>query len=305
MMRKRLIKLTASIFALCGLSLIAAGCAAISPVGDLAQSPADLKTQIVEPDDVADMQYICRINNGDIIAAAGPVPADAKKSGIYLEPGDSSVCASTLEAAKPDEPLAPRDRPAGLENEIRERLARKIVGMKQGESRVIELTADMIPAPDENSGFSRLATTRNRPKEIRVPVEQFKSRYGRDARVGEILPLDPAFTARVESVTEQEVITRVIPVPDKEVKTPFGRARVREEVEAFYVDTDAKEGTLVRLGPLTGRIVSVTDKMITIDNRHPFGYETLTCDVTITGVTKAGDSKIEEKKAECKTCGEK
>ena len=300
MMRKRLIKLTTSIFALCGLSLIAAGCAAISPAGDLAQSPADLKTQIVEPGDVADIQYICRINNGDIIAGAGPVPADAKKSGIYLEPGDSS--ASPLEAVKPDEPLAPRVRPAGLENEIRERLARKIAGMKEGESRVIELTADMIPAPDEKSGFSRLAATRKRPKEIRVPREQFKNRHGRDARVGEVLPLDPAFTARVESVTEQEVVTRVVPVPGKEVKTPFGIARVREEAEAFYVDTDAKEGTLVRLGPLTGRIVSVTDKMITIDNRHPFGYETLTCDVTITGVTKAGDSKIEEKKAECKTC---
>jgi len=78
MMRKRLIKLTAGIFALCGLSLIAAGCAAVSPVGDLAQSPADLKTQIVEPGDVADIRYICRINNGDIIAGAGPVPDDAK-----------------------------------------------------------------------------------------------------------------------------------------------------------------------------------------------------------------------------------
>lgn len=297
-------KMTWGATALCALTLFASGCAGVKPakVETPAMSATEIK-QIVEPGDVADIQYICRINNGDIIAGAGPVPADAKKSGIYLEPRDST--ASPLEAVKPDEPLAPRVRPIGLENEIRERLARKIVGMKEDESRVIELTADMIPAPDEKSGFSRLATARKRPKEIRMPVEQFKSRYGRDARVGEILPLDPAFTTRVESITEQEVVTRVIPVPGGEVKTPFGIAHVREEGDAFYVDTDAKEGTLVRLGPLTGRIVSVTDKMITIDNRHPFGYETLTCDATITAVTKVGDSKIEEKKAECKTCGEK
>jgi len=173
MMRKRLIKLTAGIFALCGLSLIAAGCAAVSPVGDLAQSPADLKTQIVEPGDVADIRYICRINNGDIIAGAGPVPDDAKKSDIYLEPGDAG--ASSLEAVKPDEPLAPRVRPTGLENEIRERLARKIVGMKEDESRVIELTADMIPARMKNPVSPDLRSPASDPRKSGRPKSSLKA----------------------------------------------------------------------------------------------------------------------------------
>jgi len=299
-MRKRLIKLTTSIFALCGLSLIAAGCAAISPAGDLAQSRAAAKTRIVQEGDVADIRYVCRLKNGEIIAAAGAIPDGEKKADIFIAPRDPG--AIPVPAVRPDEPLPSRVRPKGLEIEIRERLARKVTGMKEGETRAVELTAEMIPAPDEKSGFARLTKTRARPREMKLSRQEFKSRYQKDAEAGQILAIDPAFTGRVESVTDQEAVIRVSPIPGGEVKSPFGWERIREEADGYKAEIDAREGALVRLGPLTGRITGVTDKVITIDNRHPFGYEALDCDVTIAGLYKAGEPGTEAKKTECKTC---
>jgi FKBP-type peptidyl-prolyl cis-trans isomerase 2 len=303
MMKKHLIKLISSMFALGGLSLIAAACAAISPVGDTAQIPAVIQTRIVQEGDVADINYICRLKNGEIIAASGSIPASEKKSDIFAEtkmPG-----ALTLQALKPDEPIPGRKRPTGLENEIKERLARKVTGMQEGETGAVELTAEMIPAPDEKSGFAHLTKTRTREKERKMTRQEFKAMSNKDAAVGQTLAIEPGFSGRVESVTDQDVIICVIPAPGGEFKTPFGMARIREEAQSYKVDIDAKEGTLVRLGPFIGRIVGVTDKVITIDNRHPFGYEALTCDVTITGLYKAGEPETEAKKAECKTCKKK
>jgi FKBP-type peptidyl-prolyl cis-trans isomerase 2 len=42
----------------------------------------------------------------------------------------------------------------------------------------------------------------------------------------------------------------------------------------------------VRSGGMIGRIVQVTDRMITIDYSHPFGYETLKCEVKVEDVSR-------------------
>ena len=66
-------------------------------------------------------------------------PASEKKSDIFAEtkmPG-----ALTLQALKPDEPIPGRKRPTGLENEIKERLARKVTGMQEGETGAVGATS--------------------------------------------------------------------------------------------------------------------------------------------------------------------
>lgn len=300
MKKRRKNKLNLFFPAICGLALIAAGCAAIQPQKEAAPGEQAAKPLLVQAGDVADIQYVCRLANGEIVAATGAIPADGKKSGIFAEAKKPGAVA--LAALKPDEPIVRFGRPAGLEKEIKDRLARKITGMKKGETGTLELTAEMIPAPDKDSGFARLSTTRTRPREMKMSKQEFKSRIRKDAQVGQTINIDKFFTGKVESVTGQDVVVRLIPVTGGVVKTPFGMERIHEESDGYKMNIDARVGTLVRLGPFIGRIVSVTDKMITIDNRHPFGYEALSCNVTIDGIYKPGDPLTETKKEECKTC---
>ena len=70
------------------------------------------------------------------------------------------------------------------------------------------------------------------------------------------------------------------------VQTPFGVGRIREEADAYKIDIDARKGSLIRSGPLVGRITDVDDQFMVIDYRNPFGGETLSCDVTVSKITE-------------------
>jgi FKBP-type peptidyl-prolyl cis-trans isomerase 2 len=71
------------------------------------------------------------------------------------------------------------------------------------------------------------------------------------------------------------------------VQTPFGKGTVKESGNVYIIDIDAKVGALVRSGPMVGRIVEVGEGetgTITIDYSHPFGGESLDCDITLEGI---------------------
>jgi FKBP-type peptidyl-prolyl cis-trans isomerase 2 len=157
--------------------------------------------------------------------------------------------------------------------------------MIEGGKRQVELSAQMIPPRDEQSGFGRLARVRTRPKVMRISRNEYEIRARKVPEVGQSFFIDPAFRGRVESVSDEEVVVR-FEKPGDVIETPFGQGRIREEGENYKVDIGAREGSLVRTGNTIGRIVSVTDEIITVDNRHPFGYETLTCDVTVEKIRK-------------------
>ncbi len=251
------------------------------------QSETAMKTGragVLEPGDSADLQYICRLKNGEIAASTENVDEAEQKSNIFVARKQTGSLA--IVAIKPGEPLPERPFPKPFEVEIGERLARMVTGMKEGEKRQVELTAQMIPPMDEQSGFVRLSRVRTRPKKMKMPRSEYELRARKAPEVGQVFFIDPAFKGKVESVSEEEVVIR-FERPGDVVETPFGKGYVREEGEDYKVEIDAREGSLVRTANTIGRIIAVTDKIITIDRRHPFGYETLICDVTVSRIKKA------------------
>ena len=97
---------------------------------------------------------------------------------------------------------------------------------------------------------------------------------------------------RVESVTDKEVIVRFSGENGKQVLTPLGKGTIKELPDRFEIVIDAKQGDLIRSGELIGRVLITDDRDITIDFGHPFGGESLKCDLLIKSV-KPG---MEEKK---------
>jgi hypothetical protein len=164
---------------------------------------------------------------------------------------------------------------------------RKVAGMKEGETLRVELTAQMVPTPDEQSGFARLSRVRTRPRVMKMPRGDYEHRSQKSPEVGQPFAIDPAFPGEVESFNDQEVIIRFSATPGAIVHTPFGDGPVREEGDNYTIEIDAKEGRLVRSGQKIGRVAKVDEKSITIDFRHAFGYEELSCDVSIDKITRA------------------
>jgi len=263
--------------------LVISGCATGS--GPKTESKAELMpgAKIIQPGDTADIRFLCRIGNGDVVAATDMREMQGMpRSRVFLPHGNNGSEAITAVASGS---LDAKERT--FEEEITGRLAGMLAGMKEGEGRRFELTAQDLPERDLQNFVVSIPRVRIRSKEMRMPKGDYEFHAGKSPEVGQAFSLDPAFPGHVESFTDQEVVLRFKADPGTRIETPFGTGRILEDENNYKVEIAAVQGALVRTGPFVGRITEVDAQNITIDYRHPFGRETLTCDVTIEKVSKA------------------
>lgn len=263
-----------------------AGCAATGKIN--AGPPSDVsdvpKAAVVQAGDLVDLSFLCRLQNGEVVAATdqavGRRRTDATKSPIFLARDKDGPVSVRASAVTPEEEQ-PAGKEAAFEDEVVWRLAGSVIGMKEGEGRAVRLTAQESLERRPEDYVIRIARVRVRDKEMRMSIDEYRSRTGVSPEAGQPFIFDPAFPGRVETVTPDGVIIRFSAQQGAEAPTPFGPGHVRETEKAYEIVIDARKGALVRTGPLVGRIVDVDETSITIDYRHPFGYETVVCDVTI------------------------
>lgn len=257
--------------------------------GDVADAG---KIKIAQAGDYADIRYLCKLPNGEVVAATDRVAKDQPKSAVFSSRDEEGPFSVTVAVPLPE---LPPGIDMAFEAEITYRLAEAVVGMKEGERRQVKLTAQDILTRSEKSYVARLSRIRKRLKEMEMPLGDYQLRAQRSPEVGQPFAIDPAFPGQVETVTDQKVVIRFAK-PGDVIETPFGRGHIRETEKNYEIEIDARKGTLVRAGNIVGRIADVDDQVITLDFRNPFGGETLICDVTLEKVADAKPAEISQKK---------
>ena len=221
--------------------------------------------QIVQPGDQASVHFTCRLKNGDIVASSYPsVAQDPKlrKSTIFVTRRIDTPLSITAGGSYPA-PDSNGER--GLEGEIVHQLSGAIVGLSVGEWKTREIRAERLQERTKGDYFIQVARVRQRVKEMRFTPEEYKSRTGKAAEVGQSFVLDPAVPGRVSSVTASEVVVRFFAKTGDKVTTPFGEGIIRELPDKYEIVIDARAGGLLRSGGLVGLITSVDDHFISID----------------------------------------
>jgi FKBP-type peptidyl-prolyl cis-trans isomerase 2 len=237
---------------------------------------------VIQPGDSAAIKMVCRLKDGEVVVATDAAAVQTlPKSRIYMQRDDKSVL--TITAATSGS-FVQRER--AFEDEIVDRLASVIVGMKEGESRTVKVTSEVQSERKPDQYVMKLPRVRIRSKEMRMPPGDYHFRAKKAAEVGQAFTLDPAFPGKVENVTDNEVVVRFTGTSGAVIDTPFGAGRISEDEKNYYVTLDARKDSLVRTGIFIGRISAVDENTMTIDYRHPFGFETLTCDITVDKITK-------------------
>lgn len=257
---------------------------------------AAVDTAAIEQGDIADIRFICRLANGEVAAASDNSATDRsgiRKSAVFMSRGQDGPLPIKAAASVPAQP---EGKEKAFEWEIVDRLAVALAGMKEGESRNLKIESENLPERSKEDYSVRIARVRERLKETKMTVDEYQYRTGKAPVVGEPFVLDPTVPGRVEKVAGEEVVLHFTAKDGEKVETPFGPGRIKESEKAYEIEIDAKAGELVRSGPFVGRIEAVDDKSITIDYRHPFGGEALSCEVTVEKITK-------EKAAESKPAG--
>jgi FKBP-type peptidyl-prolyl cis-trans isomerase 2 len=258
--------------------MVGSACASDAPEVSAAHSASHKSVRTVKPGDTADVHFLCRLSNDEVAASTESVPADLKKSKLFLQRKDSSAYPVIVPKTDTSFP-AKKEKP--FEQEILDRLAPRLAGMKEGERRLVTLTAERIADRDDHGYITRIARVRARPKEMRMKKGDYEFRAKKNAEVGQHLRIDPAVSGVVQSISGDEVVLKIIARPGTVLQTPFGPATVLERENSYEVRIDAAPGDVVRTGVFAGRIIAVDEREMTIDYRHPFAFEALQCDVRV------------------------
>jgi FKBP-type peptidyl-prolyl cis-trans isomerase 2 len=243
------------------------------PVGAaLAQMP-------VQPGDQVQVHYICHLLSGEL---ADSTHADAKlaeagpRARIY-QPLENDAPLSFAAGRETSPAVGPK--PHDFEDEIVRQLAQTVVGRARGEHFAVNIDGQQA-RPRENAKLS-LARVRRRPLVLRMAPAEYLARTGREAEIGQAYAEDPDFPGTVDAVEKNEILIRFAGPPGNTLETPFGRAVVRQTEQEYLVDIDVRKGSLVRSGPMVGRIVEVGDTTFIVDYGHPLAGEDFSCEVTI------------------------
>ncbi|MFZ4856673.1 MAG: thioredoxin fold domain-containing protein [Desulfuromonadaceae bacterium] len=258
-----------SISALIGLPLVACSAAPV----------------VVRTGDKAEINFTCRLQNGELAATTCPdasVTGETKAPLYMTRHGAEDSVAVT---AGPPSPNARKMDWQPFEQEIIARLAPKITGLKVGEPVQWVIAADRYPVSAPNERQVKMALVRKRDKEMRLSIEEYTNKTGKDPEVGQLFVIDKLVPGKIAEVSDKEVLIRFAPADAKDLVTPFGPVTVRELADSYELVIAAEIGHLLRTGPMVGRISAVDGVSMTIDYGHPFAGEKLNCDVKVVAVT--------------------
>jgi FKBP-type peptidyl-prolyl cis-trans isomerase 2 len=240
--------------------------------------------------DKVGIQFTCRFPNGEIAASTSTaIEADPsqRKSVVFLPRSKDDPVKVTA-----GESFGAKTFPASFEDEMVSRISISLVGMTPGETRTMEIRSERPANVPEKEQFLQMALVRQRPKELTITRDEYKSRRGKEPEVGADYTLDPLIPGKVASVSENEVLVRFSAQPGTVVETPFGKGTIRENSNQYEIVIDAVKGRLVRTGPAVGCISDVQDRVFTVDYGHPFGGQPLSCEVRAENI---GEEKLSKK----------
>ena len=265
-------KTSAVLFWLAAAMLLGTGCTAVKTAGP------------IKAGDPVLLQYTCRTTDGRLVASTKE-QAEAEKTDVqslYFPPskhGPVSMTAKTSDAT--DDKTMVATRAMSVEKEIHYQLARAVVGLSPGNYKSILIQGREPENLNPGSRYLRLATVRKREKKRRLPANPYVAAKGKLPKIGERVFLEQGFIHTVTDATNEFILVDVTPDPAQAYTQFFGTGTIRDDGSVYEVILDVTEGRVVRDRNLMGRIVSADKRRFTIDWGHPFGGESLVCDIDV------------------------
>jgi FKBP-type peptidyl-prolyl cis-trans isomerase 2 len=251
------------------MSLFMTGCAATT------------QTRVIDRGDLVQVHYTCGLKDGGIVDTTDEKTAldpDQQKSKLF-KPSGQGYRPVLMRAGGEVAGVARDERHRSLKGHIAVRLAERLLGLTTGETKTLELKSDLMPGLSQEDRFLTLARVWHYSKEEIVTRKHYEEAIGKAPEVGFQVPWREPFRAQVYEITDNFVKLNVSVPPDVDMETPFGLGKISDAGERWQVEVDAREGTLVRSGPLLGRIAEVGQDIFKVDFGYPFGNEPLFCDI--------------------------
>ncbi|MBJ6724287.1 peptidylprolyl isomerase [Geomesophilobacter sediminis] len=247
--------------------------------------------QVQTGDEVA-LHFTCRQDDGAVAVTtrAEVSDSDTPKSRLFVKRLRTDPL--TVKVGNDSEGS---HRRKSFEAAVAEGIAQKLVGLPEGATVELAVTAERLPVTPGNDHTVRLGRVVDQPKELRIPIALYKTRSQNDPKVGDPFRLDATLAGKVTAVNEAEV-TITLDSAASEADRPFGRVTITDQGDHYRMETHPLPGTLVRTGAMAGKITTVDDQYFTVDYGHPFGGEVLRCAVEVGRVQSGKERKGQGKR---------
>lgn len=224
--------------------------------------------------------YTCRTVDGAIVVTT-------QKETAFKEGANVSNAFVPLEKYTPavvtvgaEVPQLSDQMPHPLIGEVSNRIAMQLEGLPYSRTRNVRVAAETIKNLPKHERILQFAKTMQRPKQRRIPKTQFIKNTGKEPEYGEVLFAESPVQWKVTAIGDDSVEIQYMAKDGMKVKLPYGEAVVKERNNHYDLEIDVQMGNLVRIGPYVGHISEVGDRLFIVDFSHPFGGQTLDCEVT-------------------------
>lgn len=169
--------------------------------------------------------------------------------------------------------------------EILENINIAIMGKEEGEPIVFDMSAVYSTIVSDNDRYLTISRIREKPMLQKVSLADWQKSNGGDPSPGDIIENyqgNKGIQLTILSVDDNQVEFRVGFKNGITMNTPMGKAIIYEDGDNIKTIFDFNPGDILRSGPIVGRVIKVTDTMVTFDYAHPFGGEVLSCEAVAT-----------------------
>ena len=275
------------VFSICSALLFS--CASIKDKISLASVNDPATSTSKNPTDTGrGLEYTCSIQNGSILVSTqediAKSPEYKKDRAFIYKKAYKPVNITDYDTEQQNTALEGQLK--YLEEVLIDNLVQATKEWKSGDSGSIKVTAEPQNDLPLNERSIRLTKMKKHPKYTVYDKDIFTNFTGSKLALGEAVQLDTGIKGKVVSIENDEVKVAFEPISDQPVEGPFGIITVKDMGDHFVTDIDARKGAIVRVGPAVGKIVDVNNKNFQIDYAHPFGGETLQCDVKVVAINR-------------------
>ncbi|MBN1141949.1 MAG: hypothetical protein JXB25_09190 [Deltaproteobacteria bacterium] len=245
-------------------------------------------SKVVAAGDRVTLHYRCYLPNGELAATTlkdSLLDSRTPKSAIYLpKKNDAPVTLVAGDTALSGSPEAPSLEEMDMENLIPVKIAGLLPGIGPDGEVTRQIGAARKPAKPNNDYTLSLNKVRHRPQVMKMTPQAFRARTGKEPEIGAEFILDPLIPGTVAALSEKEVVVHFLSEEGKRAELPFGPAVIHDVPPYWEIRIDPQIGRLVRTGPMVGRVAEVKKRSFVIDYGHPFGGETLSCEIQILNI---------------------
>lgn len=259
----------------------------VSPMNTMADEkaqtgPGGLGSELSDTVSTGDMvtaRVTITLENGTVVHTSDPTVA-----------GDPNI--RTIRGYAPPSRVQPDAVIAGGSSPI-PGLSGAVLGMRQGEKRLVSLPAEKAYGTRDPSKIRRYDRNRETPRTITMGPKDFVNQFGRLPVTGKEVSINPYFSSKIVEVAEDHVTLEHLAVPGNHTEA-IGNTEISVEGDRILLKLTPRVGDPFTIDGSEGSISALDEKTFSVDGNHPAAGHPVRVAIEVVSVTAASTLKAME-----------